>query len=147
MKKITKETLKKWGACYSGAKRFNELFPEGETLRNASEGLIADGHNDWANWLWSQCKQDNDYIEQTIATAGDWGTAAAGNEGTATAGYRGTATAGYRGTATAGDCGVISILYYNGERYVRKIGIIAENGLKPNTKYIVENGDFKEVSE
>ena len=105
MKKITKTTLEKWDACADGYARFNELFPRGADLKTASEGLIKDGHPDWSNWLWSRCKQDDDYIEQTVVTAGTHGTATAGDEGTATAGYRGTATAGYRGIATAGDRG------------------------------------------
>ena len=79
------------------------------------------------------------------ATAGDSGTATAGDSGTATAGDRGTATAGDRGTATAGDSGVISIEYYDGQRYHHLIGDIGENGLKPNTPYRVENAKFVEA--
>ena len=105
MKKITKDTLKKWDACADGYARFNELFPKGADLKTASGGLIKYGHLSWSNWLWSRCKQDDDYIEQTVVTAGDEGTATAGYHGTATAGNHGTATAGNRGTATAGNRG------------------------------------------
>ena len=83
--------------------------------------------------------------EGGTATAGDSGTATAGDSGTATAGDRGTATAGDRGTATAGDSGVISIEYYDGQRYHHLIGDIGENGLKPNTPYRVENAKFVEA--
>ena len=77
------------------------------------------------------------------ATAGDWGTATAGYEGTATAGDGGTATAGdggtatagYEGTATAGDGGVVSILYFDGSKYRRKVSEVGEGGLTPNVKY------------
>ena len=87
------------------------------------------------------------------ATAGDLGTATAGYLGTATAGYRGTATAGYRGTATAGDFGtatagylgtatagengVLSVEWYDEVRncYRRAVGVVGENGLKPNVPY------------
>ena len=112
-KLITKETLERWRACSDGAARFNELWPDGADLATASAGLIADGRADWSSWLWSKCKQDNDYCQQVIitagyrgtATAGNYGTATAGNYGTATAGDDGTATAGYGGTATAGEGG------------------------------------------
>ena len=80
------------------------------------------------------------------ATAGDRGTATAGEGGTATAGALGPATAGYRGTATAGEGGVISIEYYDGNRYRRLIGAIGENGLKPNTPYRVDDGKFVEAA-
>ena len=80
------------------------------------------------------------------ATAGALGTATAGVLGTATAGDRGTATAGYRGTATAGEGGVISIEYYDGQRYRRLIGAIGVNGLKPNTPYRVEDEKFVEAA-
>ena len=173
MKKITKTTLEKWDACADGYARFNELFPRGADLKTASEGLIKDGHPDWSNWLWSRCKQDDDYIEQTVVTAGTHGTATAGDEGTATAGYRGTATAGYRGIATAGDRGAaiagdfgnaiagyrgtatageegcISIQFWNKEKekYCRKIGLVTDGQLKANTPYkLDENGEFIEVT-
>jgi len=73
------------------------------------------------------------------ATAGDSGTATAGYSGTATAGYRGTATAGDRGTATAGEDGVISLLYWNGEKYKRAVFAVGEDGIEPNQPYQVDN--------
>jgi hypothetical protein len=73
------------------------------------------------------------------ATAGYYGTATAGLEGTAIAGDNGTATAGFRGTATAGDKGIINIKYYDGSRYRLVIGYIGENGLLPNTPYLLDN--------
>jgi hypothetical protein len=76
--------------------------------------------------------------DRGTATAGDRGTATAGYAGTATAGYAGTATAGDRGTATAGDRGVITLLHWTSGRYKRVIGEIGENGLKPNTPYILD---------
>ena len=73
------------------------------------------------------------------ATAGDSGTATAGVRGTATAGDSGTATAGYSGTATAGMDGVISIMYWNGEKYKRAIFVVGENGIEPNQPYQVDS--------
>ena len=71
---------------------------------------------------------DKAYIGGT-ATAGDWGTATAGDCGTATAGYRGT----------------LIIKYLDGNRYLFVTGYIGENGLKPNTAYILDdNHNFKE---
>ncbi len=78
------------------------------------------------------------------ATAGHRGTATAGDRGTATAGDYGTATAGHRGTATAGDRGVIQIRSWDdvASRYRITTGYIGENGLLPNTPYVIENGVF-----
>ena len=74
------------------------------------------------------------------ATAGYAGTATAGARGTATAGARGTATAGDDGTATAGDDGEIRIRYYDPKhnRYRTAVGYIGEDGLEPNTAYILD---------
>ena len=70
------------------------------------------------------------------------GTATAGYGGTATAGYGGTATAGDGGTATAGEDGVISIEYWNGEKYKRAVFAVGENGIEPNRPYRVnEKGE------
>jgi hypothetical protein len=82
------------------------------------------------------------------ATAGYSGTATAGEWGTATAGYSGTATAGYRGTATAGEWGSIAIYWWDGIRMHVKVGAIGENGLKPNTKYSLNDAhEFEEAAE
>jgi len=179
MKLIDKETLKKWNACEDGYNRFNELFPTGATLKQASDALISDGHPDWSNWLWERCKDDDEYCDQTCiitgyrgtatvgdygtaivgdygtaiamdygtASVGNYGTAIVGDYGTASAGDRGTAIAGYCGTVSAGDYGIIAILYYcsKNNTYKKKSGDIGENGLKPNTPYIIIDGEFKEV--
>jgi hypothetical protein len=82
------------------------------------------------------------------ATAGDSGTATAGDRGTATAGDRGTATAGYSGTATAGDSGTICLKWYDvrADRYRIEIAYVGENGIKPNTRYrLDDNRRFVEV--
>ena len=140
MKIITHEILRSWEACSDGYTRFCELFPDGADLKTASEGLIADGHNSWSDWLWSKCKASEDFCEQTIRAAGYYGTA--------TAGYGGTATAGDGGTATAGDGGAISILFCDRKKgkYLRKIGAIDGENLKPGVAYrLDENGFFVEV--
>ena len=111
-KLITAETLRKWGACAEGFKRFCKLFTDGADLQTASKALIDDGHADWSNWLWIKCKNDDDYVEQTVIIVANRGTATAGDYGTATAGYRGTATAGDFGTATAGDRGTATAGYF-----------------------------------
>ena len=76
------------------------------------------------------------------AIAGNWGTATAGDGGTATAGDSGTATAGYRGTATAGEGGEIRIRWYDSKanRYRTAVGCVGEDGIKPNTPYVVQDG-------
>ena len=77
-------------------------------------------------------------VVYSTATAGDRGTATAGDAGTATAGVRGTATAGVRGTATAGEKGVLSLRWWNGERYRIAIFYVGEDGIEPNTAYRVD---------
>ena len=139
MKKITKDTLRKWKACSEGYKRFCELFKTGATLEVASKKLIDDGHTDWSNWLWSRCKEDNEYCEQTVITAGDGGTATAGDGGTATTGEGGTATAGLYGS--------IVIVFYDGIVYRKKSADIDGINIKANVKYKIENGEFVEVKE
>ena len=74
------------------------------------------------------------------ATAGDRGTATAGDRGTATAGDCGTATAGDDGTATAGDRGEIRIRYHDGNRFRLAVGYVGEDGIEPNTPYVVKHG-------
>ena len=76
------------------------------------------------------------------ATAGYGGTATAGIYGTATAGYGGTATAGIYGTATAGKGGEIRIRWfdYDKSRFRTAIGYVGEDGIKPNTPYVVQDG-------
>jgi hypothetical protein len=73
------------------------------------------------------------------STSGDGGTSTSGYRGTSTSGDRGTSTSGYRGTSTSGDGGVLSILYWNGEKYKRAIFAVGENGIKPNVPYKVDN--------
>lgn len=162
VKKITKTTLQKWDACADGYARFNKLFPKGATLKVASEGLIKDNHAIWADWLWARCKEDKDYCEQTVATAGysgtatagyrgtaiagNCGTATAGNCGTAIAGNWGTATAGDSGTATAGKGGVVCLLWWNGSLYLRKAAEVDGILIKANTPYKLDgDGKFMEA--
>ncbi|SPA25907.1 S-antigen family protein (fragment) [Cupriavidus taiwanensis] len=86
--------------------------------------------------------------EGGTATAGYRGTATAGNYGTATAGEGGTATAGYRGTATAGKNGELRIQQWdaNAERYRTRVAYVGEDGIKPDTKYCLnDGGKFEEV--
>jgi hypothetical protein len=55
----------------------------------------------------------------------------------------GTATAGDYGTATAGDYGVISILFFDGTQYRRRIAAVGENGILPNVAYRLDDiGNF-----
>ena len=133
-KKITAKTLKEWNACREGYERFNQLFPKGADLKTASEGLIADGHISWSNWLWEHCAQsaDEEYQIQCVSTAG----------------YAGTATAGYAGTATAGDEGIIIIHYWDSktEKYGRKMSFVGANALKKDTPYkLDDNFNFIEA--
>ena len=62
---ITDALLEEWEACWDVHLRFNELMPEGETLPNAINALIKDGHDDWAKWLFDRCKNNNLYESYT----------------------------------------------------------------------------------
>ena len=75
--KITTEILKEWNACADGFRRFCELFPEGADLKTAAEGLDADGHYDWAIWLFGHCREDARFKEQAkegFNNTGHWNT-------------------------------------------------------------------------
>jgi hypothetical protein len=76
------------------------------------------------------------------AISGFMGTAKAGNKGTAQAGNKGTAQAGSYGTASAGEGGKIMIDYCDYEKLRMRtlIGYVGENGIEPNTLYIVQDG-------
>ncbi len=76
-------------------------------------------------------------IVKGTATAGVKGTATVGDKGTATAGDEGTATAGWKGTATAGDGGALILNHYDPStgKWTKRVAIVGENGIKPNTKY------------
>lgn len=69
--------------------------------------------------------------------AGDHETAVVAGLGTATTGDYGTATAGKSGTATAGHQGEIRIRWWDAEasRNRTAIAYVGEDGIKPNTKY------------
>ena len=73
------------------------------------------------------------------------GTATAGDMGTATAGDMGTATAGYMGTATAGDMGTILIRHVDGVKWKTFVGVVGEDGIKPNIPYKVVSGKLSET--
>ena len=82
------------------------------------------------------------------ATVGDYGTATVGNGGTATVGYKGTATVGDYGTVTGGENAELRIRWYDygAERYRTAIAYVGENGIKPNTPYLLnDEHQFVEV--
>ena len=71
---ITKELLKSWSACKDGLDKFNELFPNGETLEQAMAGLDDSGdgfgckdHDDWSYWLFKKCRK-HDVFKAVIAS-------------------------------------------------------------------------------
>ena len=75
--KITAEVLREWDACTDGFRRFCELFPDGADLKTAAEGLDADGHEEWALWLFEHCRKDERFKEQArngFKNTGGWNT-------------------------------------------------------------------------
>jgi hypothetical protein len=67
--------------------------------------------------------------------------------GTVSAGYAGTATAGYAGTATAGEGGTICFQYWcpNMERYRVVVAEVGEDGVEPDTAYVLDVASRKPV--
>ena len=81
-----------------------------------------------------------------IATTDDYGTATAGRDGTATAGYHGTAIAGYGGTVTAGKGGVLIIEFQPaGGGRERRVAMVGQGGILPNTAYRCVQGEWEVV--
>ncbi|TPL94772.1 pentapeptide repeat-containing protein, partial [Mesorhizobium sp. B2-3-10] len=62
---ITPRLLKSWGACSEGYEGFCRLFPEGADLKTATDGLIADGHMSWAEWLFNHARSSGDFAAET----------------------------------------------------------------------------------
>ena len=60
---ITHEMLREKKPCQSGYKRFCELFPNGSEYQAALDGLIADDHIDWAEWLLNKFGKTDDVLE------------------------------------------------------------------------------------
>ncbi len=56
---ITHELLRSLSPCVEGYKRFCELFPDGADLQTAIDGLVADEHDDWAEWLFDRCREND----------------------------------------------------------------------------------------
>jgi len=74
MKKITKETLKKWKACKEGYDVFCELLPNGgkleeciKALDDAGHGFGCKAHEDWSFWLFERAKHDEEYNNQCVS--------------------------------------------------------------------------------
>ena len=137
---INSDWLRQKGACSPGFNWFTKTFPNGSTYLELRSALALDKKEDWERWIANVVGGDTATAgTRGTATAGYAGTATAGSRGTATAGDAGTATAGDEGTATAGDEGVIRIREWNEKlgKYRVITGIIGENGILPNTPYIV----------
>lgn len=81
------------------------------------------------------------------AITGDEGSSTAGDGGSAIAGVGGSSTAGVGGSATAGVDGIISIRYWDKNRYRLCVGYIGEDGLLPGVAYRVERGAFVRVGD
>ena len=81
------------------------------------------------------------------STAGDGGSAITGRGGSAITGRGGSAITGVWGSATAGAGGIISIRYWDNNRYRLCVGYIGEDGLLPGVAYRVERGAFVRVGD
>jgi hypothetical protein len=54
---------------------------------------------------------------------------------------------GYRGTATAGENSLIALAWYDGTRRRLAVAYVGEDGIKPHTRYRVnDKGEFVEVA-
>jgi hypothetical protein len=78
--------------------------------------------------------------------SGYCGTSTSGDGGTSMSGDGGTSTSGDRGTSMSGDGGSLIIYWWDGNCRRFKVGYIGEDGLKPNTKYRLNDAHkFEEV--
>ena len=81
---ITHELLRSWDPCTLGYFRYCELFPDGATLPQAIDGLIADDHDDWGFWLFEKCRSLKLY---EVFTAKGYRNAGDSNAGDRNAGH------------------------------------------------------------
>ena len=96
---ITPAILRSWQPCPEGYKRFCELFPDGADLETAAEGLDADGHYDWAIWLYVSCRHREEWKQEAAL---GFKNAGHSNAGHSNAGHR-NAGDGNAGDRNAGD--------------------------------------------
>jgi hypothetical protein len=68
--------------------------------------------------------------------------------GTSTSGDRGTSVSGYGGTVQGGPGAVLILQWYGGGVYRRASVVVGDGGIKPDTRYRVNNrGEWLEVEE
>ena len=78
--------------------------------------------------------------------SGYGGTSISGDYGTSISGDYGKSTSVYMGVASSGKNGTIIIKYYSDGISCIAVGRISDGGLKPDTQYMVVDGEFVEVS-
>ena len=64
---ITPDLLKSWSPCIGGYKRFCELFPAGADLKTACDGLVADNHDEWGQWLFNAARNFGGFEKEVAA--------------------------------------------------------------------------------
>lgn len=93
---------------------FSNTFPNGATLKVASDYLQERGEYVLDNMLWSFCSCSDKHKEQTILKVGDGlmaktglaGISESGDHGISISGNNGTAISGELGVSISGNCGV-----------------------------------------
>jgi hypothetical protein len=82
------------------------------------------------------------------STSGDDGTSVSGDDGMSTSGDGGTSVSGYGGTVQGGPGAVLILQWYGGGVYRRASVVVGDGGIKPDTRYRVNNrGEWLEVEE
>ena len=158
--KITKDLLKKWGACTDGYKWYVNKFPQGAKYSEVNKALRDDKRYNDSGWLTNKVfaaffEQPEliasvvaAEVQQTLNETKDSPNSSSGDSSKAAssgdyskAEAKGLQTvamvAGRNGLARAGEKGAFAPAWLDGEQMRIAVGIVGENGIKADTWYCV----------
>jgi hypothetical protein len=78
----------------------------------------------------------------STVSGGAYSTVTGGAYSTVTGGYDSTVTGGYDSTVSGGYGSILQFKWYDGSRYRVATAYVGENGILPDTKYRVDNGNW-----
>jgi len=78
--------------------------------------------------------------DESTLTGGDRSTLTGGDRSTLTGGYESTLTGGYGSTLTGGYESLVSFWFYDGDKYIRVVGVIGRDGLEPGVVFHAVDG-------
>lgn len=151
---LTKDLVRQWNACPEGYEFFVTHFPDGGDYTAVQSKLYAEKKHEWSAWLtnaaWSEALKNPAHIaalakaevDTAISDTKGSPNAASGHYSTsATSGENTIAmVAGINGAVKAGINGCIALCYHDGKRNRIVTGYIGENGIEPDTWYVIRDG-------